>query len=61
MQQHGSRQAETPAFAFGNNTIIKMEWAFDAQVESTPLTTTGGHTWKAAYRLADYLVREAAL
>lgn len=30
-------------------------WVRDVAVESTPLTTTGGHTWAAAYRLADYL------
>ncbi len=28
-------------------------------VESTPLDTTGGHTWKAAYRLADFLEASA--
>lgn len=32
-----------------------MEWAQDAEVESTPLSTTGGHTWAAARRLATYL------
>ena len=31
-----------------------MPWIKDVQVENTPLTTTGGHTWAAAYRLADY-------
>ena len=36
-----------------------MPWEFDAQVESTPLSTTGGHTWAAARRLADYLAAAA--
>ena len=35
-------------------------WDLDAiQVESTPLSTTGGHTWKAAYHLADFLAAVA--
>lgn len=32
-----------------------MPWTLDAEVESTPLSTTGGHTWEAARRLAAYL------
>ncbi|PRW57925.1 Nicotinamide N-methyltransferase-like [Chlorella sorokiniana] len=32
-----------------------MAWVLDAEVESTPLSTTGGHTWEAARRLAAYL------
>jgi hypothetical protein len=35
-------------------------WIQDVVVESTPLSTTGGHTWKAAYRLADYFSSTAA-
>ena len=35
------------------------EWVFDVEVENTPLATTGGHTWAAAYRLADYLFAAA--
>lgn len=31
-----------------------MTWYDDVEVESTPLSTTGGQTWKAAYRLAEY-------
>lgn len=36
-----------------------MSWIKDVQVENTPLTTTGGHTWAAAYRLADYFAATA--
>jgi len=36
-----------------------MAWKMDVEVENTPLTTTGGHTWRAAYRLADYLSASA--
>ncbi|KAL4433839.1 hypothetical protein ABPG75_000280 [Micractinium tetrahymenae] len=32
-----------------------MQWTLDVEVESTPLSTTGGHTWAAARRLAAYL------
>lgn len=32
-----------------------MTWVLDVEVESTPLSTTGGHTWAAARRLAAYL------
>lgn len=32
-----------------------MPWTLDVEVESTPLSTTGGHTWAAARRLAAYL------
>lgn len=32
-----------------------MAWIKDVEIENTPLATTGGHTWAAAYRLADYL------
>ncbi|KAL4419087.1 hypothetical protein ABPG77_010026 [Micractinium sp. CCAP 211/92] len=32
-----------------------MPWTLDVEVESTPLLTTGGHTWAAARRLAAYL------
>ncbi|KAL4536800.1 hypothetical protein Ndes2437B_g06204 [Nannochloris sp. 'desiccata'] len=35
-------------------------WIQDAVVENTPLSTTGGHTWKAAYRLANYFSSTAA-
>ncbi len=37
-----------------------MPWIHDVKVESTPLSTTGGHTWNAAYRLADYFSSTAA-
>jgi predicted nicotinamide N-methyase len=32
-----------------------MAWIHDVFVDSRPMSTTGGHTWAAAYRLADYL------
>lgn len=32
-----------------------MAWVLDAETENTPLSTTGGHTWAAARRLAAYL------
>jgi predicted nicotinamide N-methyase len=35
-------------------------WIRDVEVESTPLSTTGGYTWKAAFRLADYFAATAA-
>jgi len=35
--------------------MMAAPWVRDVAVESTPLTTTGGHTWAAAYRLADFL------
>lgn len=34
---------------------MEPSWLLDAEVESTPLSTTGGHTWAAARRLAAYL------
>lgn len=37
--------------------VALLQWV---QVESTPLDTTGGHTWRAAYRLADFLEAMAA-
>jgi len=35
-------------------------WIQDVIVKSTPLSTTGGHTWEAAYRLAEYFSSTAA-
>ena len=35
-------------------------WIHDVVVENTPLSTTGGHTWNAAYRLAEYFSTTAA-
>ena len=37
-----------------------MRWHDDVHVESMPLATTGGHTWKAAYRLAEFLAAAGA-
>ncbi len=34
---------------------MPMPWTLDVEVESTPLSTTGGHTWAASRRLASYL------
>lgn len=39
--------------------IDRMDWHDDVTVESTPLSTTGGQTWKAAYRLAEYMANVA--
>ena len=33
-------------------------WAYDVKSEHTPLTTTGGHVWPAAKRLAAFLEHE---
>lgn len=39
-----------------NNSPPSLRWQVDTiTVESTPLTTTGGHTWQAARHLAAYL------
>jgi predicted nicotinamide N-methyase len=36
-----------------------MAWIEDVEIENKPLSTTGGHTWAAAYRLASYLAAVA--
>ena len=52
---HRSTPAAGNALPRSQQAAAMTAWLLDVENESTPLATTGGHTWAAARRLAAYL------